>query len=152
MSSEELSPEGILEGIRNMSIRGAAEIGRRASLAIRLFAEREIVTDEKKYLAKMQQFAQKAMTVRPTAVTLWSGVARTLKGVNKASSSAQMLEIIRKNSDQFIQASLLAVSTIAEMGARRVPTGAVVLTHCNSSAAVARGRCKHASGVVPVAR
>jgi len=82
MSSEELSPEEILEGIRNMTIRGAAEIGRRASLAIKLFAEREIVPDEKKYLAKLQQFSQKALTARPTAVTLWSGVARTLKGVN----------------------------------------------------------------------
>ena len=148
MSSEELSPEGILEGIRNMTIRGAAEIGRRASLAIRLFAEREIIPDEKKYLAKLQQFAQKAMTVRPTAVTLWSGVARTLKGVNKATSSEQMLEIIRKNSDQFIQASLLAVSTIAEMGARRVPNGAVVLTHCNSTAAVATIIKAHEQGKI----
>lgn len=143
-----MSPEEILEGIKDMSIRGAAEIGRRVSLAIRLYAEREIEPDTKRYLSKLHSFSQKALGARPTAVTLWSGVARTLKGVNKAPGSEEMLKLIQRNSSQFIEASLRAVSTIAEMGARRVPKNSVILTNCNSTAAVATIIKAHEQGKV----
>lgn len=149
MSDEkELSPEEILEGIRRMTIRGAAEIGRKASLAVRLYAEREMENDAKRYLAKVRQFGQDALATRPTAVSLWSGVARTLRGADKASSSEEVLELIRNNSQEFIEASHKALAAIAEMGARRVPKDAVILTHCNSSAAVSTIIRAHEQGKV----
>ena len=137
MSSDKMTPEGILEGIRDMSIRGAAEIGRKASLAVRLFAEREIGTDAGSYISKLQQFAKEAQSTRPTAVTLWSGVSMTLRGVEKAGGPKEILALIQKNSERFIDASHRAVIAIAEIGSRRVPQDAVILTHCNSTAAIA---------------
>jgi len=137
MSSEKMTPEEILEGIRNMSIRGAAEIGRKASLAVRLFAEREIGPDASKYLSKLQQFAKDALATRPTAVTLWSGVTNTLRGSEKAGGSKEILELVQKNSERFIDASHRAIVAIAEIGAKRIPKDAVVMTHCNSTAAIA---------------
>jgi len=137
MSSEKMTPEGILEGIRDMSIRGAAEIGRKASLAVRLFAEKEIGPDVDAYLSKLQRFAKDLLSTRPTAVTLWSGVTFTLRGTEKAGDSKEVLGMIQKNSERFIDASLRAVVTIAEIGAKKVPLDATILTHCNSSAAVA---------------
>lgn len=137
MSSEGMTPEEILAGIRNMSIRGAAEIGRKASLAIRLFAEREIGPDASKYLSKIDKFAKEALATRPTAVTLWSGVTSTLKGVEKAGGPNEILTLVKKNSEHFIDASHRAVAAIAEMAAKRIPKDATVLTHCNSTAAIA---------------
>ena len=137
MSSDKLTPEEILKGINDMSIRGAAEIGRKASLAMRLFAEREIGSDAEKYLSKIQRFAKDIQSTRPTAVTLWSGVTMTIRGIEKDTTPKDMLTLVQNNSDRFIEASLRAVKTIAEIGANRVPKDAVILTHCNSTAAVA---------------
>ena len=137
MSSKKMTPEGILEGIRNMRIRGASEIGRRASLAVRLFAEREMVPDASRYRSKLQRFAKDALSARPTAVTLWSGVTMTLRGNERAGNSKEMLGLIRKNSKRFIEDSHRAVKTIAEIGSKRVPKDAIILTHCNSTAAIA---------------
>ncbi|MEM4263231.1 MAG: ribose 1,5-bisphosphate isomerase, partial [Thermoplasmata archaeon] len=130
-------PEGILKDIKSLNIRGAAEIGRKASLALRLYAEREVVSDREEYLAKLRRFAKRALSTRPTAVTLWSAVTRTLKDVEKAKDPKDILERIRRNSDGFIRSSYRAVEHIAEMAARRIPKDSVIMTHCNSSAAVA---------------
>lgn len=146
MSQEKPTPEEILEGIRNMSIRGAAEIGRKASLAIRLFAEREFAPEDAKYMSKIEKFANDVLTARPTAVTLWSGVTGTMKGVEKAGGSKEILELIRNNSERFIESSHRAIATIAEMGAKRIPRDAVVLTHCNSTAAIATILKAHEQG------
>jgi len=148
MCPDEMTPEEILEGIRDMSIRGAAEIGRKASLALKLFAEREIEFDVDKYIEKIEEFKKKALATRPTAVTLWSGVTKTLKGINNAHNSESALEIIRKNSKEFIDGSHKAIDQIADMAARRVPKDAVILTHCNSSAAVAAIIKAHQQGNV----
>ena len=148
MCAEEMTPEDILEGIRTMRIRGAAEIGREAALAMRLFAERELETDIDRYLRKIEEFRAKALATRPTAVTLWSGLTRTLRGVSEAGSSEKVLEIIKENSEQFIDDSQSAIEQIAEMAARRIPENAVILTHCNSSAVVAAIAKAHEMGKV----
>jgi len=148
MSPEKLSPEEILEGIKKMTIRGAAEIGRKASLALRLFAEREFEADMVKYLAKLESFKEKALATRPTAVTLWSGVTKTLAGASAANSSEELLKLVKRNSEEFIERSHRAVEIIAEMGARRIPQDAVLLTTCNSTAAVAAIVKAHEQGKV----
>lgn len=137
MCAEKLSPEEILRDIKSMKIRGAAEIGRKVSLALRLYAERELVSDREEYIAKLRKFAKKALSTRPTAVTLWSAVTKTLRDVEKEEGPKDILERVRNNSEQFINASYRAIEQIAEMAARRVPRDSVIMTHCNSSAAVA---------------
>jgi len=137
MPDKELSPEEILEGIRKMTIRGAAEIGRKASLALRLYAEREFDSDRERYLGKLKEFRKRALKTRPTAITLWNGVTKTLAGTESAESSDEMLEIVKRNSEEVIKWSHEAIKTISAIGARRIPKNAVILTHCNSSAAIA---------------
>lgn len=137
MCAEKLSPEEILKDIRSMKIRGAAEIGRKASLAMRLYAERELVSDYEEYIAKLKRFAKKALSTRPTAITLWSAITRTLKDVEKTKNSKDALDCVQRNSEEFIKASYKAIEQIAEMAARRIPKDSVIMTHCNSSAAVA---------------
>lgn len=137
MCAEKLSPEEILRDIRSMKIRGAAEIGRKASLALRLYAERELVSNHEEYIAKLKRFAKRALSTRPTAITLWSGITRTLKDVEKTKSSKDALDCVQRNSEGFIKASYKAIEQIAEMAARRIPKDSVIMTHCNSSAAVA---------------
>lgn len=148
MPSDEMTPEEILEGIRTMTIRGAAEIGRKAALALKLFAEREKSPDPKAYHNRIDEFAKTALATRPTAVTLWSGLARTTRGIDKAKDSEEILAMVRKNSTEFIESSYRAVDAIAEMGARRVPKDAVILTHCNSTVAVATIIKAHEQGKI----
>jgi ribose 1,5-bisphosphate isomerase len=148
MSEESMTPEEILDGIRNMRIRGAAEIGRKASLAIRLYAERSLISDKGKYVSGIKRFAKDALSTRPTAVTLWSGVTMTVRGVEEARNSDEVLERVRINSERFISESKLAIGAIAEMAAKRVPNDATILTHCNSTAAVATILRAHELGKV----
>lgn len=148
MCAEKLSPEGILQDIKSMTIRGAAEIGRKASLALKLYAEREFVSDREEYISKLRRFGKRALSTRPTAVTLWSAITRTLRDIEKARSSKDVLELVKQNSDRFLRSSYRAVEQIAEMAARRVPKDSIVMTHCNSSAAVAAIVKAHEQGKV----
>ena len=73
---------------------------------------------------------------RPTAVSLWNGVHATIKGVDACDTVEGMRELIVSNAERFNKASLDAVKTIGEIGAKRIQDGDVILTHCNSSAAL----------------
>jgi ribose 1,5-bisphosphate isomerase len=69
-------------------------------------------------------------------VSLLNGVNATLKGVEDCTSVVEVRELVVSNSDSFRKRSLDAVRLIGEIGAKRIQNGDIILTHCNSSAAI----------------
>jgi ribose 1,5-bisphosphate isomerase len=70
-------------------------------------------------------------------------VHATLKGVDGCTSVKDATDLIIANAKAFNESSVNAVKFIGEIGAKRIQDGDVILTHCNSSAAV--GVIKEAS-------
>ncbi len=128
----------IAEGIRSMRIRGAGKIARAAAEALKIAAqEYRGGGGEEDFRKYMEHVAQILLSTRPTAVSLPNAVYYVMHRLEKASGSiGDLVDAVVAAADEFIRESLEAVQRIAMYGAKLIPSGAVVLTHCHSTAAV----------------
>ena len=125
-----------VEAIKSMEIRGAGRIARAGASALADYAINFKGDDPKGFIAGIMDSKDRILGSRPTAVSLWNGVHATIKGVDACDTVEGMRELIVSNAERFNKASLDAVKTIGEIGAKRIQDGDVILTHCNSSAAL----------------
>lgn len=132
-----MSAEDVAERIRSMEIRGAAEIARRAALAIREEAEAYRGNDLKELRSLVEGSRDVLIASRPTAISLWNGVQYVFKDTSGLNSVEDYRDTIIRNADHFIKRSKNALKTIGKLGANRIRDGDKVLTHCNSKAAIA---------------
>ena len=128
--------DSTVEAIRSMEIRGAGRIARAGASALGDFAENYKGSDLAVFKKDLAEAKGKILASRPTAVSLWNGVHATLKGADCAQSVTDAVRIITSNAKAFNESSLNAVKVIGEIGAKRIQDGDVILTHCNSSAAL----------------
>jgi len=130
----------IAEDIRGMRIRGAGELARSAVRALMIACEKSSAKNAQDFLADLRTAAMALLETRPTAVSLPNGIRYVMHRVSQASQQTQDVEQLRlvgiKAAEEFITNSNTAIERIGEIGARRIKDGDVLLTHCNSSAAI----------------
>jgi len=124
----------IAEGIKNMRIRGAGKIARAAAEALKHFAL-DFSGTKDKFLEEIEEVKEYLISTRPTAVSLKNAVYFVINRI-KGESLEELRESVIKNADNFIKRSEEALELIGKYGAGRIPDGATILTHCNSSAAL----------------
>ncbi len=124
----------IAEGIKNMRIRGAGKIARAAAEALKHFAL-DFSGTKDKFLEEIEEVKEYLISTRPTAVSLKNAVYFVINRM-KGESLEELRESVIKNADNFIKRSEEALELIGKYGAGRIPDGATILTHCNSSAAL----------------
>jgi ribose 1,5-bisphosphate isomerase len=130
----------ILRDIKTMKIRGAGRIARAAVSALKIVSEYYTGSPEE-YINYLKKAARLLVETRPTAVSLPNGLRYVLNrlfkeynaGVNKLD---ELKELLDKYVNEFIEISHDALRKIGEYGSRRIENGDVVLTHCNSEAAL----------------
>jgi len=134
------------EKIKRMEIRGAGRIARAAAEALRDHAREFSGLDRETFDHAMHEAAERLIATRPTAVSLPNAVHRVMAGLDDAPDFAAAREGIIRRADAFIESSRDAVARIAEIGARHIHDGDVILTHCNSEAALSCIVGAHRSG------
>lgn len=127
----------IAERIKSMDIRGAGKIAREAAAALRDHAASLPKTGLPSFLTEMKKAEQILLATRPTAVSLPNAVRITLRGIAGAETEDDARLMVQNQADAFIQSSNAALNKIAEITAARIRDGDTVMTHCNSSAALA---------------
>lgn len=132
--------ERIADRIRSMKIRGAGLIARSAVEALQIVARDSKSKDVDAFIGELTEAAHYLLQTRPTAVSLPNGIRYVMHRVNVAHNPTATVESIRSvaihAADDFIENAKSAVQRIGEIGARRIKDGDVLLTHCNSSAAI----------------
>ncbi len=130
----------IAHDIKVMKIRGASRIARAATKALKIAAEKyegKKVDDFVKYMVEVSEILR---NTRPTAVSLPNALSyvlsRMYKGYEQGLSLSELKELVIRTANEFIEYSRTATKRIGEIGARRIRDGDVILTHCNSSAAL----------------
>ncbi len=130
----------IAEDIRNMRIRGAGLIARSAVEALRAVAEQSKAEDTESFSNELTETARILLQTRPTAVSLPNGIRYVMHRLNLAKDRNQPFNKIREATlaaaSEFIESANTAIQRIGEIGARRIVDGDVLLTHCNSAAAM----------------
>jgi len=124
-----------------MRIRGARQIASSAVEALQMVARQTSAEDPESFVNRLSDGARILLQTRPTAVSLPNGIRYVMHRVNEqkaeAASADEIKRVAIEAADEFIELTRTAVKRIAEIGARRIRDGDVVLTHCNSSAAIA---------------
>ncbi|MBS7643975.1 ribose 1,5-bisphosphate isomerase [Candidatus Bathyarchaeota archaeon] len=132
--------EQIVEGIKTMEIRGAAEIARSAAEALLSVAESSKAETVAEFVNDLDQAARILLKTRPTAVSLPNSVRYIMKRVLDAKFSNLKIDELRNvtidAARKFIENSKNAVKRIGEIGSKRIQDGDLLLTHCNSTAAL----------------
>ena len=128
---------GVAQDIRDMKVRGAGRIARAGADAIGRFGDNYSGNDMDQFRKDLDEAVKVILDSRPTAVSLWNGVQSSIKGAKEASSVSEAKDLLVRNSNEFIAASNEAINTIAEIGAKRIEDGDTIMTHCNSSVAIA---------------
>ncbi|MEK6976497.1 MAG: S-methyl-5-thioribose-1-phosphate isomerase [Candidatus Thermoplasmatota archaeon] len=119
--------------IRSMQVRGAAAIGIAAAQALATHVQ---TLPEARVVAGARKAARTLDAARPTAVTLHNALGQVLAAIQDASPSDRKGAATRA-AESIAHDAAVSRQAIAKHGARRIPDGAVVLTHCHSSTAVA---------------
>ena len=122
--------------IARMEIRGAAKIAQSAADALRRFALSYSGNSAEDFLAKLREAAEILKNARPTAVSLPNAVNYVLLAARDGGDLEELRSAVVRAADDFIARSKKALSMIGEIGARRISSGDVVMTHCNSQAAI----------------
>lgn len=138
--------EETAEKIRSMEIRGAGRIARAAVTALAAYGETLRTPDHAEFMRKMEESAQMLESTRPTAVSLPNALQYVMSGVRGAGSIGEARDALATRTATFIENSKSAVRRIGEIGSRHIPDGSVVMTHCNSEAALACIIAAHAKG------
>jgi len=134
------------DAIKRMDIRGAGRIARAAAEAIGNTARTQEWKDIDVLRKDILTARKKLLDSRPTAVSLFNAIRYTLKGMDKCKNVKEAKELLIRNSEDFVKASNEAVAKIGIIGSRRIKDGSVILTHCNSSAALECIKVAHRNG------
>lgn len=132
-----MSLQKTAEQIKNMEIRGAGKIARKAAEALKDHAETLPKAGLAVFVSEMNHAAEVLLATRPTAVSLPNAVRLTLAGLDKAETEEEARLLVKTQAERFAFASEKAVERIAEICASRICDGMTIMTHCNSKAALA---------------
>ncbi|WP_319506230.1 ribose 1,5-bisphosphate isomerase [uncultured Methanolobus sp.] len=122
------------EKIRTMDIRGAGRIAVAASAALRDYAVSLKSLPLSEFNTRIEEAAKTLVDTRPTAVSLPNAVALTKR--HNATNVYDAIDEISKNAEKFITNAGEALEKIGMIGAQRIHDGDVIMTHCNSHAAL----------------
>ena len=117
--------------IINMEVRGASRIARFVAETLKEFAK----TVEKNFDENMRKASEILMNTRPTAVSLFNAINYIMKYKGENDEEKRTDAIMR--AEEFIRWVDTAKQKIGEIGAKRIKDGWTILTHCNSSTALA---------------
>lgn len=146
MIDADMTLEETAEGIRTMEIRGAGRIARAAVEALDAHAARLSAATLDEFRAGMRGAADLLVATRPTAVSLPNAVRAVMRTLEADLPLDDARAAFHERALAFVAASIGAVDRIGEFGARQIHDGDVVMTHCNSEAALACIVAAHRQG------
>ncbi|MGB9134764.1 MAG: ribose 1,5-bisphosphate isomerase [Candidatus Bathyarchaeia archaeon] len=142
--------KSIAADLREMKIRGAGKIARSAAKAMLLTAEHSTAKSPSALVKELETSAKLLLNTRPTAVSLPNSIRFIMLRVKEAKERDSGVEGLRSlavdTATEFIRNSEKAVEHIGEIGARRIESGDMIMTHCNSAAVTSVLKAAHSQG------
>ncbi|MDI9642416.1 MAG: ribose 1,5-bisphosphate isomerase [Archaeoglobales archaeon] len=128
------------EKIRSMEVRGASRIAKFAAEVLKEYAMKV----EENFDEEMLKASKILLNTRPTAVSLFNAINYIMRYCGD-SIEEKRSDLVRR-AEEFIEWVQSAQKKIAEIGEKRIKDGYTILTHCNSSTAVAIMKRAHEVG------
>lgn len=125
------SYQDVALAIKQMNVRGAPAIAVAAAYGVALGASAIRTDSKKQFLAELNQVIEAFAASRPTAINLFRAIDR----MKKAAGGDTIAEIKRSLTDEakrIHREEVTATQKLSRLGARLIPDGFTVLTHCNA--------------------
>jgi methylthioribose-1-phosphate isomerase len=137
------SAEEVAGGIRDMVVRGAPAIGVAAAFGIALEAIKLNSNKESNFIALMDKAFDVLAKSRPTAVNLFWALKRMRKTFDalllEKNNLTFISETLRSEAIGIFEEDIAINKKMGNFGAKLLPNGARVLTHCNAGALATAG-------------
>jgi len=144
--------KAICRDIRALKIQGAREIAKAAVQALGIQARKSKAKKPSEFVAELIEAADALAATRPTEPMLRNSLRNSVRHVfvqlrkNRAASVAQLKAVVAREEAGYFKNVEAALHSIAEYGAKEIPQGATVLTHCHSSTVMAVLKRAHELG------
>ncbi len=126
--------------IKTMKVRGAGRIARLAVKALSEYVNSIQAENSKELYDKMLKASYRLKSSRPTAVSLPNALNYVVNAAKRSLDIRSDVETMKKEiqnaARNFTVMSEGAIQRIGEIGGKRIVDGDVILTHCNSEAAI----------------
>lgn len=133
--------EAVARAIEDMVVRGAPAIACAAALGLAAAAE-AFGDDPTEVRARIEQGCERLANTRPTAVNLFVALRQIREAIaaTPADADAEHLRgVLRRTAKAHVDDDLAACLAMGEHGARLLPEGGTILTHCNAGALATAG-------------
>jgi len=135
-----VSAADVAAAIRSMAVRGAPVLGIAAAMGVALAAARSTARRPEALLRELEREGSRLVATRPTAVNIAWGVGRVLAAVRGPGSVDELRRAALVEAERIAIEDERACRAIGTLGAELVPSGANVLTHCNTGMLCTAGR------------
>ncbi len=129
--------EEIAGKIESMEIRGARRIAQAAAEGLKKVVEDSDADSVAELVDELDEASEVLLNTRPTAVSLANSLRFVTKNLEEVEDLSSLRELVFSRADDFIERTEKAKEKIGEIGARRFSDGDKIMTHCNSSNALA---------------
>lgn len=131
----------VADAITRLIIRGAPAIGVAAAMGIALGTLGISETKREEFEKQFSEICNYTNKARPTAVNLRWAVERMQKLYedNKHLSIGEVKAILKKEAIEMREDDIEICKTLGKHGAKVIPEGACILTHCNAGALATAG-------------
>lgn len=121
--------------IKRLEVQGARNVAIAAIKAIATLSRETRAKDSNEFLMELSEARDLLFASRETEPLMRNGVRWIIHQVERSSEEKirNLREIIASSSQQFLKRLEGSREKIAEIGARRIRNGSVILTHCHSS-------------------
>jgi ribose 1,5-bisphosphate isomerase len=136
-----------VEDVRIRQMRGGTIVTHAALVALRSVALKSTASSPKTFLAEVEENSRYLTRIRAASIPLANGLRYVVSEIQKATESGsdvqELQEIVIEATTSFEKKLDDSIKEIAEIGARRLKDGDVIMTHSYSSSVIAilkRGR------------
>lgn len=125
------SYQDVALAIRQMNVRGAPAIAVAAAYGVALGASAIRTDSKEQFLAELNQVIEAFTASRPTAINLFRAIDR-MKKAARGDTVAEMKRSLTDEAKRVHRQEASATRKLSRLGARLIPDGFAVLTHCNA--------------------
>ena len=127
--------------IKDMIVRGAPAIGVSGAFGVALGAQSlNNCQNKEEFLQKLEEIGEYLKETRPTAVNLaWALDIQLNLARNSSSGNEEITKKLEENAVKILNDDIEINKRIGEHGAKIVPKGATIHTHCNAGALATAG-------------
>lgn len=129
----------VARAIEKMKIRGAPALAVAAGMGVALAAVKTNTTSKSVLIKQMEAAARRLERTRPTAVNLFVGIRRVLAAARRGRNVSEIKKRAVSEALKIASEDIEINKKIGMHGAKLIPPGATILTHCNAGALATAG-------------